>query len=68
MDSLWWLLGVVAAVAWAVALVDMVRRRSALTRGQLAAWVLIVVILPVLGTILYFVVGRQPDTRSRTKT
>ncbi len=64
MDSFWWLLGVVAAVAWAVALVDMVRRRNALTRGQLAAWVLIVVILPVLGTILYFVVGRQPQTRT----
>ncbi len=59
MDSFWWLVGVVAAVAWAVALVDMVRRRSAMRRGQLAAWVLIVVILPVLGTVLYFVVGRH---------
>jgi hypothetical protein len=58
MDWFWWLTGVVAAVAWVVALVDMVRRRSALTRGQLAAWVLIVVIFPVLGTILYFVIGR----------
>jgi hypothetical protein len=67
MDSFWWLVGVVAAVAWVVALVDMVRRRSAPTRGQLAAWVLIVIILPVLGTILYFVIGRQPETRSRTK-
>jgi hypothetical protein len=63
MDVFWWLVGVVAAVAWAVALVDMVRRRSALRRGQLAAWVLIVIILPVLGTILYFVIGRQPRTR-----
>jgi hypothetical protein len=67
MDWFWWLVGVVAAVAWVVALVDMVRQRSALTRGQLAAWVLIVIILPVLGTILYFVIGRQPETRSRTK-
>ena len=65
MDWFWWLVGVVAAVAWAVALVDMVRRRSALTRGQLAAWVLIVVILPVLGTILYFAIGRRPRTRMR---
>jgi Phospholipase_D-nuclease N-terminal len=63
MDSFWWLVGAAAAVAWAVALVDMVRRRSALARRQLAAWVLIVIILPVLGTILYFVVGRQPRTR-----
>ncbi|MGH3035625.1 MAG: PLDc N-terminal domain-containing protein [Gaiellaceae bacterium] len=63
MNALWWLVGVVAAVAWAVALVDMVRRRRELRRGQLAAWVLIVIILPVLGTILYFVIGRQPRTR-----
>jgi hypothetical protein len=63
MDSFWWLVGVVAAVAWAVALVDIVRRRSTLRRGQLAAWVLIVIILPVLGTILYFVMRRQPETR-----
>jgi hypothetical protein len=63
MDWFWWLIGVVAVAAWVVALVDMVRRRSALRRGQLAAWVLIVVILPVLGTILYFVIGRRPETR-----
>jgi hypothetical protein len=63
MEWFWWLVGVVAAVAWAVALVDIVQRRRALARGQLAAWVLIVIILPVLGTILYFVIGRQPKTR-----
>ena len=65
MDWFWWLIGVVAVAAWVVALVDMVRRRSALRRGQLAAWVLIVIILPVLGTILYFVIGRRPETRTR---
>ena len=65
MDWFWWLAGVVAIAAWVVALVDIVRRRSALRRGQLAAWVLIVIILPVLGTILYFVIGRRPETRTR---
>jgi Phospholipase_D-nuclease N-terminal len=55
-----WLLGVVAVIAWVVAVVDIVRRRGALSRGQLAAWILIVIILPVLGTILYFAVGRKP--------
>ena len=54
-----WLLGVVATIAWIVAIVDMVRRRTQLTRGQLAAWLLIVIILPVVGTILYFVFGRE---------
>jgi hypothetical protein len=54
------LLGVVVAIAWVVAIVDMVRRRSQLSRGQLYAWLLIVIIFPVLGTILYFLFGRQP--------
>jgi hypothetical protein len=65
MDWFWWLAGVVAVAAWVIALVDIVRRRGALRRGQLAAWVLIVIILPVLGTILYFVIGRRPETRTR---
>ena len=59
MDWLWFL-GVVAAIAWLVAIVDMIRRRSELSRGQLAAWLLIVIIFPILGTILYFVLGRKP--------
>jgi len=56
----WWFLGVVAFIAWLVAIVDMIRRRRELSRGQLAAWILIVIIFPVLGTILYFVLGRKP--------
>jgi hypothetical protein len=55
-----WLLGAIAVVAWIVALVDILRRRAAFSGGQFAAWILIVIILPVLGTILYFVVGRKP--------
>jgi uncharacterized membrane protein len=55
-----WFLGVVAIIAWIVGLVDMFRRRAEFSRGQFAAWILIVIILPVLGTILYFVLRRQP--------
>ena len=60
MGWLWWV-GAVVIVAWLFAIVDMIRRRELLSRGQLAAWLLIVIILPVLGTILYFVVGRRPQ-------
>lgn len=59
MDWFWWL-GAVAIVAWVVAIVDMVRRRAELSRGQLAAWLLIVLIFPLVGTILYFVLARRP--------
>lgn len=58
MGWLWWL-GAVVIVAWLFALVDIVRRRARFSRGQLAAWILIVIILPVLGTILYFAIGRR---------
>lgn len=57
---LWTLLGVVAVVAWVVAIVDMVRRRDELARNQLVAWVLLVVLLPIVGTVLYFAIGRKP--------
>jgi hypothetical protein len=55
-----WFLGAVAVVAWLIALVDILRRSAAFARGQLVAWILIIIILPVLGPILYFVVGRKP--------
>jgi phospholipase D-like protein len=57
---LWSLLGVAALIAWLVAIVDLIRRRAVLSRTQLSAWILIVIILPFLGTILYFSVGRRP--------
>lgn len=60
MGWLWWV-GAVVIVAWLFAIVDMIRRRKRLSRVQLVAWLLIVIILPVLGTILYFVVGRRPQ-------
>jgi hypothetical protein len=56
----WDLLGVIVVIAWIVGFVDMVRRRGELPRGRLAAWICIVVILPIVGTILYFAVGRRP--------
>jgi hypothetical protein len=57
---LWSLLGLAVLIAWVVAIVDLIRRRAALSRSQLSAWILIVIILPFLGTILYFAVGRRP--------
>ena len=61
-----WFLGAVAIIAWLVAVVDMIRRRRTLQRGQFVAWILIVIILPVVGTILYFMLARKPATSSRS--
>jgi hypothetical protein len=43
-------------IVWAIGIVDIVR--SDLARSTKAAWILIVVILPVIGTVLYFATRR----------
>ena len=57
----WWLLGVLVLVMWVVAVVDIIRRRHSRTAGKTAAWILLVLILPVLGTIVYFLVNGASD-------
>ena len=65
----WWLIGVLVLFLWVASLVDIVRRRHSRSAGMTAAWVLVVLILPILGTIIYFLVNgaggssapREPD-------
>ena len=49
---------VLLLVLWAVSIYDIVRHR--LGRKRTVAWILIVVILPVIGTIFYWAM-RPPD-------
>jgi hypothetical protein len=53
------ILGLLIGVVWALGLVD-VFRRADLDRGSRAAWVLIIVLLPLVGTAVYFM--RRPTT------
>jgi hypothetical protein len=53
----WWLLGIVVLVIWIASVADIVRRRHTLPRSSLYAWVLLVIILPVIGSIGYFAVN-----------
>ena len=53
----WWLLGILILIAWIAALVDIVKRRHERSGGATAAWIIIILIFPVLGTIAYFVVN-----------
>jgi hypothetical protein len=48
---------------WAVGLIDIFRRDPA--RGTKAAWVLIVVLLPVVGTITYFLLRKPTEKETR---
>jgi hypothetical protein len=51
-------------VVWGIAVVDIVRSRT-LSRIAKLAWIAIVLILPVIGTVVYFVVRRPTDDEIR---
>ncbi|HEY7706251.1 MAG TPA: PLDc N-terminal domain-containing protein [Gaiellaceae bacterium] len=53
----WWLLMIIIAVIWVVTLVDIIRRRHSRSGAKTAAWILVILIFPVLGSILYFLVN-----------
>jgi hypothetical protein len=59
----WWLLGVVILFVWIATIVDIIRRRHTLARGSLFAWILLVLILPVIGSLLYLIVNGASSGR-----
>ena len=52
------ILGIFILVLWVLGLVDVLTKRDDLDRGQKSGWVLLIVLLPVIGTIWYFI--RRP--------
>ena len=50
-------LGLLAAILWVLALVDL-GKRSDLDRRQRSAWILVIVLLPIVGSVWYLV--RRP--------
>ena len=53
----WWLLAVFIVFIWIATIVDIIRRRHTRSGSKSAAWVLLVLILPVVGSIAYFLVN-----------
>jgi nitrate reductase gamma subunit len=53
------ILGLLILAVWILGLADVFRRQD-LDRGARAAWVCIVVLLPLIGTFIYF--WRRPTT------
>jgi hypothetical protein len=53
-------LGAFALVLWVVGLLDVVRGRDDLDTRQRTAWILVIVLLPIVGTVVYFV--RRPTS------
>jgi type VI protein secretion system component VasK len=59
----WVFIVVPLLVVWVIGLTDILRRD--LPRGTKAAWILIVVVLPVVGTLVYFVLRKPTDKEIR---
>jgi len=48
-------MAVVAMWAWAI--IDIIRKRHTRSGGKIAAWIIIILVFPVIGAIAYFVVN-----------
>jgi hypothetical protein len=57
MTGLWVAASVALIVVWAFTLADIVQR--GFDRKRLLAWILIVILLPFLGAVLYWVLRRR---------
>jgi hypothetical protein len=53
----WWLLVISVVVIWVFTIVDIIRRRHSRSASKTAAWILIVLVFPILGSIVYFLVN-----------
>lgn len=70
----WWLLGIFVLIIWIVSIVDIIRRRHSRTGGKTFAWLIAVLVFPIGGSIVYFMVngaggpmpGRDPDVMRTT--
>jgi hypothetical protein len=51
------LLGIVVLVLDIIALVDVIK--SSVDTGKKILWVILILVLPVIGMILYFVIGKK---------
>jgi cbb3-type cytochrome oxidase subunit 3 len=58
MGFVWWTIAVVLLIVWVLTLVDIFRRP--LSTKQTVAWVLIVLIVPFIGAIVYWAM-RKPE-------
>lgn len=51
-----YLIGLLCFIFWVVALVDCLKGNS----SNKLLWVVVIILLPFLGTVLYFLLGRRP--------
>lgn len=59
MSLFWTLIGICVAIIWVITLVDLFRRH--LGAGPTAGWLIIVILLPFIGALVYWIV-RKPSS------
>jgi hypothetical protein len=64
----YWLIGVVVIVMWVLALVSIIGRRHSMSGGKLAAWLIVVLVFPVVGTLVYFLVNGAASSTEGAET
>jgi type VI protein secretion system component VasK len=65
MSFIWWMLAVAVAIVWVISLVDIFRRR--LDAARTAAYVLLILILPLVGSLIYWGL-RKPEPGDAKRT
>jgi uncharacterized membrane protein YhaH (DUF805 family) len=65
MSFLVWIVTVVVVIIWVISVADIIRRRLGATHT--AGWILLVVLLPVLGSLIYWAM-RKPTTAELDET
>ena len=50
-----YVLSIVALICWIVALVDCIKSNN----PNKVVWIIVIILLPILGTILYFLLGKS---------
>lgn len=65
MSFVWGLIIVLLAMVWIVTVWDIVRRH--LGSRSTVAWVLIILVLPFVGSLLYWLLRRPPDDEVRRR-
>ena len=57
MDWFWWLLVFFVVILWVAALFDIFRQWGSRSGGKTAAWIIAILVFPVLGAVAYFIVA-----------
>ena len=60
MSLFWTLIAILVAVIWVITLIDLFRRH--LGAGPTIGWVLLVILLPFVGSIIYWIVRKPSRT------